>query len=273
MEFNIELAAYSDIGKIREKNEDSVLIAPELCLGAVADGMGGHNSGEIASNIAVSILRQTLSDLKDKKITIPSNFERNLPHICRKVLYAAWIANKKIFNLARENPKRRGMGTTLSALYFENGLKCAAVHIGDSRIYLYRNGALSQISKDHSYVMEQVQKGLITKEEAGKSRIQNILTKALGLKSEILCDAILVKAQLGDIYVLCSDGVNKGLSDKEIEQIVQKNLSAGKLAHEIVKVSAGKDGKDNVSCVVCKIMPAKDKSFLETLFNSFKTKK
>lgn len=273
MDFNIELAAYSDIGKIREKNEDSVLIAPELCLGAVADGMGGHNSGEIASNIAVSILRQTLSDLKDKKINIPEDFEPKVPLICRKVLYSAWIANTKIFNLAGENFKRRGMGTTLSAIYFEDDNNCAAVHIGDSRIYLYRNKKFSQISKDHSYVMEQVQKGLLTKEEAEKSRIQNILTKALGLKGETLCDAILIQPHIGDIYVLCSDGVNKGLTDKEIETIVQKNLSAGKMAHEIVRVSANKDGKDNVSCVVIKIVEPKEKSFFQTLFHTFKTKK
>ena len=112
MDFDIEFGAYSDIGKIREKNEDSIIIAPELCLGAVADGMGGHNSGEIASNIAVSILRQTLVDLKERKITIPTNFEPKLPFICRKVLYSAWIANKKIYNLSGENFKMRGMGTT-----------------------------------------------------------------------------------------------------------------------------------------------------------------
>ena len=273
MDFDIELAAYSDIGKIREKNEDSVLIAPELCLGAVADGMGGHNSGEIASNVAVSILRQTLSDLKDRKITIPIDFEPKLPLICRKVLYSAWIANAKIFTLASENFKRRGMGTTLSALYFEDNNNCAAVHIGDSRIYLYRNKTFSQISKDHSYVMEQVQKGLLTNEEAEKSRIQNILTKALGLKAETLCDAILIEPQIGDIYMLCSDGVNKGLTDAGLEEIIKKDISAGKLAQEIVKISARNDGKDNVSCVVIKIVEPKEKTFLQTLFAHFNSAK
>ena len=273
MDFNIELGAYSDIGKIREKNEDSILIAPELCLGAVADGMGGHNSGEIASNIAVSILRQTLADLKDKKITIPEEFEPSIPLICRKVLYSAWIANAKIYTLANENFKRRGMGTTLSAIYFEDDDHCAAVHIGDSRIYLYRDKNFSQISKDHSYVMEQVQKGLLTKEEAEKSRIQNILTKALGLKGETLCDAILLTPKIGDIYVLCSDGVNKGLTDKDIERIVQKNTSVGKLAQEIVKIASNNDGKDNASCVVIKITEPKEDSFLKTIFSRFTSKK
>lgn len=273
MDFDIELAAYSDIGKIREKNEDSVLIAPELCLGAVADGMGGHNSGEIASNIAVNILRQTLSDLKDKKITIPIEFEPELPLICRKVSYAAWIANAKIFTLASENFKRRGMGTTLSALYFEDDNKCAAAHIGDSRIYLYRDNVFSQISKDHSYVMEQVQKGIMTKEEAEKSRIQNILTKALGLKAETLCDAILIEPHIGDVYMICSDGVNKGLTDAGLEEIIKKDMSADRLAQEIVKVSAYNDGKDNVSCVVVKIIEPREKSFLQTLFTHFTSEK
>lgn len=273
MEFDIELAAYSDIGKIREKNEDSVLIAPELCLGAVADGMGGHNSGEIASNVAVNILRQTLTDLKNKKIAMPESFEPQLEPICRKVIYAAWIANSKIYALSCENVKNRGMGTTLSAIYFEDEDHSAAVHIGDSRIYLYRKGFFTQITNDHSYVMEQVEKGLLTKEEAEKSRIQNILTKALGLKGETLCDVILIKPEMRDIYVICSDGVNKGLTDKQIATIVNKNESAGKMAQEIVKSATNNDGKDNASCVIIKITEPKEKTILDTLFAPFKKNK
>ncbi len=264
MEFDIELASYTDIGKIREKNEDSVLIAPELCLGAVADGMGGHNAGEVASNLAVSILRQTLSDLKSKKISIPQDFEPKLEPIARKLLYASDLANLRIYTLSSENYRRRGMGTTLSAVYIEPDTS-AAVHIGDSRIYRLRDGALKQISKDHSYVQEQVARGLISKEQAEKSRIQNILMKALGLKKDMRCDVIKLNPKPGDVYMLCSDGVNKGIKDSEIEDILKKPLSAGRLCQEVVKFSARNDGKDNVSCVVFKMLPKKEKSIFKRL--------
>jgi len=267
MDFDIEFASCTDIGKIREKNEDSVLIVPELCLGAVADGMGGHNAGEVASNLAVSVLRQTLSDIKEKKLKIPADFEPEVINkIERMLLYASTMANERIYTLASENQKRRGMGTTLSAVYFEGSENSAAVHIGDSRIYLLRGGELRQISQDHSYVMEQVARGTMTKEQAEKSRIQNILTRALGLRKDAKCDVILLKPQIGDVYMLCSDGVNKGLGEDEIAKILAKDSSTGKKCQEIVKVSARNDGKDNVSCVVVRIKEKKKKSIMSNLF-------
>ena len=235
MEFDIEFASYTDIGKIREKNEDSILISPDLCLGAVADGMGGHNAGEIASNLAVSILEQTLNDLREKKIVLPKDYETDYSPIGRKLLYASSLANYRVYTLATENIKRNGMGTTLSAIYIEDENNAAIVHIGDSRVYLYRKGSLSQITTDHSYVQQQVALGKMTKEEAEKSRIQNILMKALGLKKEIKCDIINIKPKVGDIYVLCSDGVNKGITDEEILNFLKMNLKSTELCKKIVQ--------------------------------------
>ncbi|MDR0646221.1 MAG: protein phosphatase 2C domain-containing protein [Elusimicrobiota bacterium] len=259
MDFDIEFASCSDIGKIREKNEDSVLIVPELRLVAVADGMGGHNAGEVASNLAVSILRDVLYDINEKKLTIPKDFEPKLPKIARNLLYAANMANERIFTLAMENSKRRGMGTTLSAVCFENLSSSAAVHIGDTRIYLLRDGEMRQISNDHSYVMEQVARGILTKEQAEKSRIQNILTRALGLRKDVMCDIIMLIPQPGDIYMLCSDGVNKGISEGDIKTVLSKQVSLGKMCQEIVKTASRNDGKDNVSCVIAKISNKKKK--------------
>ena len=262
MEFDLDFASCTDIGKIREKNEDSVLIVPELCLGAVADGMGGHNAGEVASNLAVSVLRQVLGDVREKKISVPKNFEPTLPKIARKLLYASCMANERIFNLASENQKRRGMGTTLSAVYFEDEENSAAVHIGDSRIYLLRAGALHQVSSDHSYVMEQVARGVMTKEQAEKSRIQNILTKALGLRKDAKCDIIILHPMVGDIYMLCSDGVNKGMNDEQIKTVLSSGAGPGKMCQEIVKISGRNDGKDNISCVIARIKERKKKKSL-----------
>ncbi len=270
MEFDIELASYTDIGKIREKNEDSILISPDLCLGAVADGMGGHNAGEIASNLAVNILEQTLTDLKDKKIVLPKDYETSYSPLGRKLLYASSLANYRVYTLATENVKRSGMGTTLSAICIEDEDNAAIVHIGDSRVYLYRNGVLSQITTDHSYVQQQVALGNMTKEAAERSRIQNILMKALGLKQEIKCDIINIKPQVEDVYVLCSDGVNKGISDEEILDFLKSNLKPTELCKKIVQTSAKKDGKDNTSCVIVKVCQKQEKSFVSYIKSLFK---
>ena len=270
MEFDIELASYTDIGKIREKNEDSILISPELCLGAVADGMGGHNAGEIASNLAVNILEQTLTDLKEKKIVLPDDYETDYSPIGRKLLYASSLANYRVYALANENIKRSGMGTTLSAVYIEDENNAAIVHIGDSRVYLYRNNSLSQITTDHSYVQQQVALGNMTKEEAEKSRIQNILIKALGLKQNIKCDIINIKPKVGDIYILCSDGVNKGITDAEILDLLKSNLKSTELCKKIVQISAKKDGKDNTSCVILHVNQKQEKSLIDSIKGLFK---
>ncbi len=270
MEFDIEFASYTDIGKIREKNEDSILISPDLCLGAVADGMGGHNAGEIASNLAVSILEQTLTDLREKKIVLPQDYETSYSPVGRKLLYASSLANFRVYSLATENIKRNGMGTTLSAIYIEDEDNSAIVHIGDSRVYLYRDGQLSQITTDHSYVQQQVALGNMTKQEAEKSRIQNILMKALGLKREMKCDIIDIKPKIGDIYILCSDGVNKGITDEEILDLLKANLRPSELCKKIVQISATKDGKDNTSCVVLELFPKAEQTFLSSIRNLFK---
>jgi len=266
MEFDIELASYTDIGKIREKNEDSILISPDLCLGAVADGMGGHNAGEIASNLAVSILEQTLTDLRDNKIVLPKDYETDYSPLGRKLLYASSLANYRVYTLATENIRRSGMGTTLSAICIEDENNAAIVHIGDSRVYLYRNGILSQVTTDHSYVQQQVALGHMTKEEAENSRIQNILMKALGLKREAKCDIINIKPKIGDVFILCSDGVNKGITDAGILELLKKNLKPAELCKRIVQISAHNDGKDNTSCVVLQVYAQQEK----TIFDRFK---
>ena len=270
MEFDIELASYTDIGKIREKNEDSILISPDLCLGAVADGMGGHNAGEVASNLAVSILEQTLTDLREKKIVLPKDYEVEYSPVGRKLLYASSLANYRVYTLATENIRRTGMGTTLSAVYIEDADNAAVAHIGDSRVYLFRNNFLSQITTDHSYVQQQVALGNMTKEEAERSRIQNILMKALGLKREMKCDIINIKPKVGDIYILCSDGVNKGMTDEEILAILKKGLKPAELCKKIVQTASRKDGKDNTSCVILQVCQRQEKGLFSSLKNLFK---
>ena len=255
--FDIEFAAVTDIGKIREKNEDSVLISSELGLGVVADGMGGHSAGEIASNIAVHVLEETIRKVNNGALKMPDNFLPKLDKIERKLLMAANLANAAIYTTAQASVVYKMMGTTLTGVTFD-GDNAVAVHVGDSRIYLYRDKKLVQVTTDHSLAMEHVRRGLLTKAEADKSKIQNVLTRAMGIKKNVEFDLLKFPVKIGDIMVLCSDGLYKGLTEKQMQELLEKgqNTPLVKLCKQLVRVSNDNDGQDNISTVMIKILPA-----------------
>ena len=268
--FDIEFAAVTDIGKIREKNEDNVLISSELGLGVVADGMGGHSAGEIASSIAVSVLAETVRKINLGTVKIPDTFLPKLAPVERKLLMAANLANAAIYSTAQSSDVYKMMGTTLTSVLFDKD--CAtAVHVGDSRIYLYRNNKIMQITTDHSLAMEHVRRGLLSKEEADRSKIQNVLTRAMGIKKNIEFDLLKFPIRVGDVLVLCSDGLYKGLTEHAIEDILQKgnNLPIVKLCKQLVKVSNERDGQDNISAVVIKVLPPKKLTFAQKIKHFF----
>lgn len=254
--FDIEFAAVTDIGKIREKNEDSVLISSDLGLGVVADGMGGHSAGEIASNIAVHVLEETIRKVNTGELKMPDTFLPKLENTERKMLMAANLANAAIYTTAQASEIYKMMGTTLTGVMFD-GDNATAVHVGDSRIYLFRDGKLVQVTTDHSLAMEHVRRGLLTKAEADKSKIQNVLTRAMGIKKNVEFDLLRFPVKLGDVMVLCSDGLYKGMNETQLaEQLEQgKNLPLVKLCKHLVRVSNENDGQDNISAVMIKILP------------------
>ncbi len=272
--FDIEFAAVTDIGKIREKNEDNVLISSELGLGVVADGMGGHSAGEIASSIAVSVLAETVRKINLGSVKIPDTFLPKLAPVERKLLMAANLANAAIYSTAQSSDVYKMMGTTLTGVLFDKDY-ATAVHVGDSRIYLYRNKKIMQITTDHSLAMEHVRRGLLTKEEADKSKIQNVLTRAMGIKKNIEFDLLKFPVRVGDVLVLCSDGLYKGLTEHAIGEILQKgnNLPIVKLCKQLVRLSNEGDGQDNISAVVIKVLPPKKVSFAQKIRNFFSHKK
>ena len=269
--FDIEFAAVTDIGKIREKNEDNVLISSDLSLGVVADGMGGHSAGEIASNIAVSVLAETVRKINAGKLQIPPNFLPKLTATERKILLAANLANAAIYSTAQSSETYRMMGTTLTGLLLENN--CAtAVHVGDSRLYLLRKDKIIQITTDHSLAMEHIRRGLLTKAEADHSKIQNILTRAMGIRKNIEFDLLKFPVHEGDILLLCSDGLYKGLNEEQIAAILRagRNMPLVKLCKQLVHDSNDKDGQDNISCVLVKILPPQKLTFMQKLKQLFK---
>ena len=268
--FDIEFAAVTDIGKIREKNEDNVLISSDLGLGVVADGMGGHSAGEIASSIAVSVLAETIRKINTGALKIPETFLPKLAPTERKLLMAANLSNAAIYSTSQSSDIYKMMGTTLTGVLFDKD--CAiAVHVGDSRIYLYRDNKIIQITTDHSLAMEHVRRGLLSKADADKSKIQNVLTRAMGIKKNIEFDLLKFPIKAGDVLVLCSDGLYKGLTEQAIGEILgkEKDLPIVKLCKHLVRVSNERDGQDNISAVVIKILPPKKLSFAQRVRQIF----
>lgn len=268
--FDIEFAAVTDIGKIREKNEDNVLISSDLGLGVVADGMGGHSAGEIASNIAVSVLAETIRKVNSQQLKIPDNFLPKLSPVERKLLMAANLANAAIYSTAQSSDIYRMMGTTLTGVLFDKD--CAtAVHVGDSRLYLFRDDKIIQITTDHSLATEHVRRGLLTRAEADRSKIQNVLTRAMGIKKNIEFDLLKFPVKVGDVLLLCSDGLYKGLSEAEMAKILHEghHTPIVKLCKQLVRISNENDGQDNISAVLIKILPAQKVSFGQRLKRLF----
>ena len=268
--FDIEFAAVTDIGKIREKNEDNVFVSSALGLGVVADGMGGHSAGEIASNIAVSVLAETIRKINNAQLKIPDNFLPKLDFTGRKILMAANLANAAIYSTAQSSSIYRMMGTTMTGVLFDKD--CAtAVHVGDSRLYLFRNDKIVQITTDHSLAMEHVRRGLLTRAEADHSKIQNVLTRAMGIKKNIEFDLLKFPVKAGDMMILCSDGLYKGLAEKDMAEILHNGRQTPlvKLCKQLVRQSNDKDGQDNISAVLIKIMPPKTLSFKQRLRRMF----
>lgn len=271
--FDIEFAAVTDIGKIREKNEDNVLISSDLGLGVVADGMGGHSAGEIASNIAVSVLAETIRKVNNQQLKIPDNFLPKLDPVERKLLMAANLANAAIYSTAQSSDIYRMMGTTLTGVLFDKD--CAtAVHVGDSRLYLFRDNKIVQITTDHSLAMEHVRRGLLTRAEADRSKIQNVLTRAMGIKKNIEFDLLKFPVKVGDVMLLCSDGLYKGLRESDMADLLKAGdqMPIVKLCKQLVRVSNENDGQDNISAVLIKILPAHKVTFTQRI-KKFFTKK
>lgn len=269
MNFKPEYALLTHKGRTRKKNEDSIMVAEELNLAAVADGMGGHNAGDIASKTAVKTIKKIISDIEEG--LVPNKSQKlDTSQNTDKLLFAVRQANRIILKKSEENPENKGMGTTLTAVMIAEN-RASIVHIGDSRIYLFRKNKLSQLTTDHSLVTEQLGKGVITKEEARNSAMQNILTKALGTHKHPCFDTVELTLFTGDILLLCSDGLFKPMSNKRISKILSQNGSARYLCRTLINTANAKGGPDNISAIVIKLNPLLTHKIKETVKRFFKS--
>ena len=242
----------TDVGRRRERNEDAFLIDESLGLFVVADGMGGHAGGDIASRIAVDtvaeILRASAADPDGPFAAQAPLPESPLPEVLRTAVSEACGA---IFRRAQAEPGLVGMGTTVTALLLR-GADAFFAHVGDSRAYLVRGDLIQQISEDHSFVYEQVKAGVITAEEARHSRFKNIITRSVGFEEDVAVDLMGLVAEPGDVFVLCSDGLANLVEDHEIRDIA-RSASLDELPGALIDLANERGGDDNITVIAVRL--------------------
>jgi PPM family protein phosphatase len=242
-----KFCANTDTGRARDNNEDSVVFDEETSLAVLADGMGGYNAGEIASGMATAFIMSELSRwLTEAGEGAKSKDVRRALEICVD------NANLSIYNSANSNAHYAGMGTTLVVVVFRDD-KLMVGHIGDSRCYRARKGVFEQITKDHSLLQEQIDAGLITKEQSVNSSIKNLVTRALGVEESVLLEINEYAVEVGDIYLLCSDGLSDMVDDPSIARIVSDGTDLTLKADSLIQLANLHGGRDNISVVLVEV--------------------
>ena len=250
----LEVASATDPGMVRSNNEDSIASDASRGLAVLADGMGGYNAGEVASGIATTVITTELQQLLDQNP--PYAIEESTGKAVAEKLLRNQVsrANTSIYQAAQSQPQYAGMGTTLVvALYYDN--KVAVAHVGDSRLYRFRDDQLEQITRDHSLLQEQIDSGLLTKEQAKLSANKNLVTRALGIDPTVETEIHEYETKVGDIYLLCSDGLCDMVSDEDIGMALQTLGANLKLCvHQLVQMANDNGGRDNVSVILIRVL-------------------
>lgn len=248
----IEVAGQTDVGRKRTHNEDNFAILAEYGLYVVADGMGGHASGEVASQLAIDTLEQFFSATgDDPDRTWPYKMDRSKGYEENRLVTGIKLSNLRIYETAQHNAKQRGMGTTIAALFaVEGGLYVA--HVGDSRVYRIRDGHIEQLTEDHSLLNDYKKMKHLTEEEIANFPHKNVIVRALGMKETVKVDTRFEAPRSGDVMLLCSDGLCGPVSDEQILDIVvhSKDLPAATAA--LIDEANKNGGPDNVTCVLAR---------------------
>ena len=238
----IETAGVTDVGLRRSNNEDAFIMMPDQRVISVADGMGGAAAGEVASKIFVTAVQDFFG-------TAWIVTEDAVYQIVQQVFNAA---NNRIIEHATQNPENAGMGCTGELLAFADG-RYIIGHVGDSRIYLLRNGELRQLTKDHSLVQMQLDGGSITAEEARVHPKKNIVLRAVGMELDFSLDILRGNSFVDDLFLLCSDGLTDMIEDDVICTILLSSVSLEHKAEQLVESAKKAGGKDNITAVLCKV--------------------
>jgi serine/threonine protein phosphatase PrpC len=247
----LEYAAFTNRGIKREINEDAYTVNTEVRLFVVADGMGGQVAGEVASQIAIdTIERFIIKTDEEEDITWPLEYNNELTHNQNRLITAIKLAHNQILSLASEKKKYHGMGTTVVACILSQG-NADICYVGDSRAYLISEDKLRQLTSDHSWVNEQLEKGLITHENAKSHPLRNVVTRALGGKLRLEVDLLSTPLKEGDIILLCTDGLNSMVDNEDILDIILADKEELKKAAEGLILKANKKGgEDNITVIL-----------------------
>ncbi|MEM9070983.1 MAG: Stp1/IreP family PP2C-type Ser/Thr phosphatase [Myxococcota bacterium] len=245
-------AGLTDIGRRRQVNEDAFFFDDTLGLYVVADGMGGHAAGEVASAEAVDTVHGMVrrGEPALDRLTQGDTSDDALRHAIRVLESAVQAATYMVFGIAQHNPDRQGMGTTLSALAI-CGKFAITAQVGDSRIYLIRDGKASLLTEDHTLVAWQLKQGIITEEEAAVSPHRNVITRAVGSRDYVQVDTKFFECQSADSFLLCSDGLHGYVKDDEIAGIV--DLGPEVATEKLIQMANQRGGRDNITAVVVKV--------------------
>jgi protein phosphatase len=235
--WSLDVGSHTEVGHVRDHNEDALRVDQDIQLFSVADGMGGHNAGERASILAIEELFDFVAYRSD-------------PASAVETMRAAFrTANEAIFRESLEYADRRGMGTTMTAVWLSEPTYWIG-HVGDSRAWLIRDGVCRQLTDDHSVMGEQLRQGLITPEQALTHPLRNVLTRSLGSMPSVEVDVLQGEAAIGDTFVIGSDGMTRALDEAKIAQRVATTANAQDAAADLVRYACEEDGTDNVSVVV-----------------------
>ncbi len=243
----------TDIGRKRSQNQDNIASCPDLALFVVADGMGGHRGGEIASAMVVDLV----------PLSIRTSVQREANWNPKKIITEAIEkASRSIFERSIKEPALQGMGTTTVAMLFKDG-KLTIGHVGDSRCYYFKKDAVWQLTRDHSLVQEKLRAGLIARDAIKTDRMKNVITRSVGFESSVLVEIYEMEARKGDLFMLCSDGLSGMLEDPDILEIVHNLLGEGAAADDgshqravdqLVSAANARGGDDNISVILVEIL-------------------
>jgi serine/threonine protein phosphatase PrpC len=249
MKRSIQVAGKTDVGLVRANNEDNLGFDTASGVFVVCDGMGGQAAGERASKIAVDTVMSYFRQKRTEGSEIVGKVFDRLSGRANALARAIQLANQNIHEEASRDPRFSGMGSTIVAIAVEDD-EFSVAHVGDSRVYLLRSGVIQQLTNDHSLVMEQVRRGLLTPEDAEKSTIQNVIVRSLGAEESVDPDLADHELLTGDTLLMCSDGLSHFVHDNIISDVLAASLSPEKACDDLIQAAKGANSNDNITCLV-----------------------
>lgn len=251
---NIVAAGLSDVGQQREHNEDSFCILPEYDLFIVADGMGGHRAGDVASKMATHTMASFFQATSKEDATWPFHFDPHLSVEENRLITGIKVANKRIFEASTRYREVHGMGTTVvGALFSRERNRMYVAHVGDSRAYRVRDGEITQLTRDHSLLNDYLLVMPDMTQEQRDELPKNVITRALGMQDSVVVDLVPEHPRAGDVYLLCSDGLSGMISDEGIRNVITGEAELDGAAKALVAKANANGGEDNVTVVLLRV--------------------